>query len=349
MRKMKRLNQEKLDNIVSGLSKRKYIHGAVIHLESKDRSQSLFSATGNLTPESTYYIASINKLVLSLITFRFHQSGQLDINDKISKFLSNEDLNKLLIIKREDFTSLLSIRHLMSHTSGLPCYLIDKRHDGKKNMDLILSGNDQAWPIKKVIAEVKKMKPKFKPGTPGKAAYSETNFRLLGKILEVISQKSLHELLTDLFIELKMDQTFVLPTKSYQSCAPVYFKENNIELKNYWSSTLHDIASTAADQMKFLRAFFDGNYLDQKILSEELQQWNNIFFPFKYGVGLQKFYMPRIFSPFKAIPDFVGHCGSVGSVAFYIPDKELYITGTVNQAANPNIVFQTMVKLINKT
>ncbi len=345
---MKRLNQEKIDKIVSGIGKRKYIHGAVFHLESKDRSQSLFSATGNLNPDSTYYIASINKLVLSLITLRFHQAGQLDINDKISKHISIEVLNKFLILKGRDFTSLLSIRHLMSHTSGLPCYLIDKRPDGKKNMDLILGGNDQAWPIEKVVAEVKKMKPKFKPGTPGKAAYAETNFRLLGEILEVVSQKSLNKLLTDLFEELNMNQTFVLPTKSTQSCAPVYFKENTIELKNYWSSTLHDIASTAVDQMKFLRAFFDGNYLDQKILNE-LQQWNNIFFPFKYGVGLQKFYMPRIFSPFKAIPDFVGHCGSVGSVAFYIPQKELYITGTVNQTANPNIVFQTMVKLINKT
>lgn len=344
---MKQLNQEKIDKIVSRLGNRKNIHGAVFYLESKDRSESLFSSTGNLTPGSIYYTASINKLVLSLITLRFHQANKLDISDKISKHLSTDLLNKLLIYKEEDLTSLLCIRHLLSHTSGLPCYLIDKRPDGKKNMDLILNGNDQAWSIEKVVNEIKKMKPKFRPGTTGKAAYAETNFRLLGKILESVSQKSLNELLTDLFKEFEMDQTFILTAKSSQICAPVYFKGNTIDLKDYWSSTQHDIASTVTDQMKLIRAFFDGNYLDKKLL-QELEQWNNIFFPFKYGIGLQKFYMPRIFSPLKAVPDFIGHCGSVGSVAFYIPEKKLYITGTVNQTANPNIVFQTMVKLTNK-
>jgi CubicO group peptidase (beta-lactamase class C family) len=79
-----------------------------------------------------------------------------------------------------------------------------------------------------------------------------------------------------------------------------------------------------------------------------LKKWNNIFFPFKYGVGIQKFYIPRLLSPFKAVPELIGHCGSVGSVAFYVPGKDVYITGTVNQTSNPHIVFQTIIKIVNK-
>jgi hypothetical protein len=99
--------------------------------------------------------------------------------------------------------------------------------------------------------------------------------------------------------------------------------------------------------MIFLKAFFDG-YFFPKDKFQELEQWNDIFFPFKYGIGIQKFYTPRIFSPFKAIPAMVGHCGSVGTAAFYIPEKEAFITGTVNQTKSPTILFQTMIKIMNQ-
>jgi hypothetical protein len=79
-----------------------------------------------------------------------------------------------------------------------------------------------------------------------------------------------------------------------------------------------------------------------------LEKWNNIFFPFKYGIGIQKFHIPRILSPFHPVPDMVGHSGSTGSVAFYVPDMDVYITGSTNQQARPNIAFQTLIKIVNK-
>jgi CubicO group peptidase (beta-lactamase class C family) len=344
---MKSLQQETLDKIVAQTAKNKNVHGSVFHIESVDRSMSLFSASGNISSESQYYIASINKLIISFITLRFYKDNTINLDDKLLKYLPNEMLNGLLVHNGKDYSGELTIRHLISHTSGLPCYLIDKRQDGKKNMDLILNGNDQSWPLEKVVIEVKNMKSKFIPGTKGKASYSETNFRLLDRVLEVVTNKTIQVLLTDVFQELEMNNTFVLPSNSAVNCAPIYFKQNQIDIKEYWMSTHHDIASTAADQMKFIRAFFDGKYFSKEFINE-LKKWNNIFFPFKYGIGIQKFYIPRLFSPFKAVPELIGHCGSVGSIAFYVPAKQVYITGTVNQTSNPNIVFQTMIKIVNK-
>lgn len=344
---MKFLKQETLDKIVAQTAKNKNVHGSVFHIESGDRSLSLFSATGNISPESQYYIASINKLIISFITLRLCQSKTINLDDKLSNYLPNETLNGLLVHNGKDYAGDLEIRHLISHTSGLPCYLIDKGPDGKKNMDLILNGNDQSWPLEKVVREVKKMKSKFIPGSKGKASYSETNFRLLDRVLEIVTNKNIQDLLTDVFQELEMNNTFVLPSNYANQCAPIYFKQNTISIREYWMSTHHDIASTAADQMKFIRAFFDGKYFSKEFI-DELKKWNNIFFPFKYGIGIQKFYIPKLLSPFKAVPELIGHCGSIGSVAFYVPDKDVYITGTVNQTSNPNIVFQTMIKIVNK-
>ncbi len=344
---MKLLNQERLHNLVVATARNKNIHGSVFHIESSDKSLSLISVSGNISPESQYYIASINKLIISFITFQLCKDRILNLEDKLSKYLPKEMINGLLVKNGKDYSGDLTIYHLISHTSGLPCYLIDKRPDGKRNMDLILNGNDQSWPLEKVLREVKNMKSKFEPGTNGKASYSETNFRLLDKTLEAITNRGIQDLLSDVFQELDMNNTFVLSSDSTHNCAPVYFKQNQIKLNKYWGSTQHDIASTAADQMKLIRAFFDGKYFTKEFI-DGLKKWNSIFFPFKYGIGIQKFYIPRLLSPFKAVPEFIGHCGSVGSIAFYIPDKDVYITGTVNQASNPNVAFQTMIKIVNK-
>ena len=193
---MKQLNQETLDKIVAKTASLKNIHGSVFHIEAIDKSWSLISASGNISSESQYYIASINKLFISFITLRLCQDKTINLNDKISNYLPNEILNGLLVHNAKDYSGEITICHLISHTSGLPCYLIDKRPDRKKNMDLILNGNDQSWPLEKVVSVVKKMKSKFLPGTKGKASYSETNFRLLDKILEVVTNRSIQDLLT---------------------------------------------------------------------------------------------------------------------------------------------------------
>jgi CubicO group peptidase (beta-lactamase class C family) len=132
-----------------------------------------------------------------------------------------------------------------------------------------------------------------------------------------------------------------------ENFVPIRYKSEKRHIPLFLNSTQNDIVSTARDQMTFLKAFFNGHFFPKERL-HELEKWNNVFFPFKYGIGIQKFYMPRILSPFQPVPEMIGHAGSTGSVAFYVPDMELYITGSINQQARPNIAFQTMIKIINK-
>ncbi|WP_377063602.1 serine hydrolase domain-containing protein [Negadavirga shengliensis] len=336
-----------LESITGNVCKNKLIHGAVFHLYSRERQIDSTSACGNLKPDSRFYIASINKLFTSALTLRLVTENRLQLSNKITQYLPQIFWKDLVTINGRDFSGEITVQHLLSHTSGLPCYLIDKRPDGKKNMDFILRGEDQAWPVGKVVSEVKKMKPKFAPGTPGKASYGETNFRLLDEILQQIQGKPIDELYTEMFRELDMQDTEVLPSKSGTSYMPVYNKQNTVPLDKYFGSTHHDVASSAKDLRRFLEAYFSGKFYAKEQLAE-LEVWNNVFFPFKYGIGLQRFYIPRILSPFKAVPKIIGHCGSVGSIAFYVPEKSIYITGTVNQTANPSLVFRTMMKIIDK-
>ncbi len=341
---MKHLTQSKLDSIVERATLKKWIHGAVFRVETADQSLSLKSAAGNLEHDASFYIASINKLFLSAVALRLAEHKKLNLNDKVAKYLQEDVMNGLLVIEGVDHSNEITVKNLISHTSGLPCYLIDTRPDGAKVMDELLQGHDQEWPLGKVLAQVRKMKPKFRPGQKGKASYSNTNFRLMGSVLETITGQPIDFILTDLFDELAMRHTYVFDqTKNY---VPLYSKEKPLLLPRYFESSKFDVISTSADLMIFLRVFFNGYFFPVENF-QQFQKWNAIFFPFKYGTGIQQFHIPRILSPFRPVPDMLGHCGSVGTAAFYVPEKSLFITGTINQAKNPSVLFKTMIQIIN--
>ncbi len=342
-----KLNKSILNQLLTNVITKKYIYGAVFYVSSHDNSIDLIAAAGNIKEHSQYYIASVNKFFVSAIILKLYTQNKLDLHDKISKYLLEEVVRGLHIFKGKDYSNELSIAHMLSHTSGLPCYLTEKQVNGRKAIAELEAGIDQPWPIDKVIQEVKKMRTHFPPGKEGRAKYADTNHQILGLIIENITGEPVNIVLKNLFNELNLSNTYVCEDVNDQNFVPICFKSAKRHIPLFLNSTQNDIISTAKDQMIFLKAFFSGYFFPQERLNE-LEKWNNIFFPFKYGVGIQKFYLPRILSPFHSIPEMVGHCGSNGSVAFYVPDMDLYITGTINQQARPNIAFQTMIKFINK-
>ncbi len=342
-----KMNQLVLDKIVNKVVTKKYIYGAVFYVSSSDDSLDLISASGNMAEDSQYYIASINKFLVSSLILRLITQEKLNFHDKILKYLPAETVQGLHVYKGKDYSHDLSVVHLLSQTSGLPCYLIDKQANGKKTMAELEAGIDQPWPIGKVVQIVKRMRTHFPPGKKGKAKYIDTNHQILGLIIETITGKPVNMVLNDLFQELNLTNTFVCGEDNNQNFVPIFYKSKKIHLPLFLNSTLNDIISTARDQMTFLKAFFNGHFFPKQQL-KDLEIWNNVFFPFKYGVGIQQFHLPRTLSPFQAAPDMIGHSGSTGSVAFYVPDRGPYITGTVNQQARPNLAFHTMIKIIHK-
>lgn len=341
------MNKSILTQILSNVITKKYIFGTVFYLSSDDNNIDLIGASGDIKEDSQYYIASINKFFISSIILKLFTKNKLDLHDKISKYLPEEVVRGIHIHKCKDYSNDLSIAHMMSHTSGLPCYLTDKQANGKKAMAELEAGIDQPWAINKVIQEVKNMKTHFPPGKEGRAKYIDTNHQILGLIIENITGEPVNIILKNLFQELNLSKTYVCEDANNEKFVSIRYKSEKIYIPLFLNSTQNDIISTAKDQMIFLKAFFNGHFFPRERLNE-LKKWNNIFFPFKYGIGIQKFTMPRILSPFHPVPDMIGHSGSTGSVAFYVPDMDLYITGTVNQQSRPNIAFQTIIKIINK-
>lgn len=343
---MKKFNQDKLDEIIKRVTTKKYIYGAVFSVSTGDESQSWCGASGNIMVDSRYYIASINKLVISSIALKLITEGRLSFDDSLSKYLPENLMKGLHIYQGKEYSNDITILHMLSQTSGLPCYLVDKPASGISGIKELEAGIDCPWPTDKVIERIKTMKPHFAPGEGKKAKYVDTNHQLLNLVIENITDKPIETVLNQSFADLNMSNTYVCEDPNDVSYVFPYYKDKKIDISRFITSTHNDIISTAQDQMIFIKAFFSGYFYPKEKL-KTLEKWKSIFFPFQYGIGIQKFFMPRYLSPFKAVPDMIGHCGSTGSVAFYIPDWDIYITGTNNQQGSPNTAFQTMIKIIH--
>ena len=343
---MKLQTYDQLDRIVAEAVKKKRLHGAVFRITAGDSDFSWSGAAGNLDVNSRYYIASINKLFISSIVLRLISEGRLSFDDHLSRFLPEQTLQGLHVYKGTDYSPEITIRHLLSQTSGLPGYLTDKPAEGQSAIKELEEGIDQAWPTARVIERVKAMEAHFPPGEGNKAKYIDTNHQLLNLVIESVTGESVRTVLAQLFTELNLRDTYVCEDVSDTSYVFPYYKDRQLDISRFVSSTDNDIVSTASDQMQFIRAFFEGRFYPKEELGN-LMVWKSIFFPFQYGIGLQRFHMPRMMSPFSAVPDMVGHSGSTGSVAFFVPDRNLYITGTTNQQDNPASAFQTTIRIVN--
>lgn len=127
---MRTIDNDKLDRIIEEITTKKYIYGAVFNVSKGDESESWCGASGNLTVDSRYYIASINKLISSSMVLKLITEGRLSLNDSLSKYLPESSMKGLHVYQGKDYSNDITILHMLSQTSGLPCYLEDKPAKG---------------------------------------------------------------------------------------------------------------------------------------------------------------------------------------------------------------------------
>jgi CubicO group peptidase (beta-lactamase class C family) len=304
-------------------------------------------SSGNLSIDQPYFIASTTKLFTTAIILKLRAEGKLSFEDYIHTFLDTSIITGLHSYKKREYSQELTVKHLLSHTSGLPDYFQGKGANGRSLENEITEGKDQSWTFEEALERTKNRSPLFAPGTKGKANYSDTNFQLLGKIIENRTHKSYAENCKELIVQpLGLTKTYLYSDPGDTRPKTLYYKNKELSIPKAMASFGADgaMVSTSADMLVFIEAFFTGKLFPAAYL-EELQEWNRIFFPMKSGVGIHLFKLPWFFNPTGAVPYFIGHSGLSGALAFYSPQENIFIAGTVNQIAAPDSSFRTMIKL----
>lgn len=306
-----------------------------------------------MQPDTPYALASVTKLYTAAVVFKLCDDGLLDLDTPIVHYLPASLIGGIHHRAGRDSTAQIRVHHLLSHTSGLPDYFLDAPPGSQSVFDQLMQGRDRALTIEDVVALARATPARFEPGAPGKAHYSDTNFRLLGAVIEAVTgQTTAAAFEKTIFVPLGLRATHVYNAAladERPAPAAIFFKDKALSLLRFLSSNVPDggIVSTARENLVFLRAFFDGRLFDRRHFSRMTAQWNAVFFPFQYGCGLMRLKLPRVFSPLRPIPAYLGHSGSTGSFAYYCPEKALYLTGTINQIATPGRAVRLMMQLAN--
>jgi D-alanyl-D-alanine carboxypeptidase len=134
------------------------------------------------------------------------EEQKLSLYDSIADHLPAKDYENLNVHDGVDCSDQITVRDLLAHTSGIADYYQLKRLP--KNSDLAqFSAEDPGWSFEEALDIARRLPPKFPPHS-GKAHYSFTNYQLVGRIIEVVTNQPLSEVFrTRIFEPLSLNQT----------------------------------------------------------------------------------------------------------------------------------------------
>ena len=124
-------------------------------------------------------MASVGKLFTSVVVGLLHEKGCLSFEDCIAEYLDSELMDGLHVYRGKDYSSEIQIRHLLNQSSGLPDNFYPL-------FDKLLADHDfDIRPREAVMWAKDNLAPSAAPGR--KSYYTDTNYHLLGLIVEKVS------------------------------------------------------------------------------------------------------------------------------------------------------------------
>jgi CubicO group peptidase (beta-lactamase class C family) len=251
----------------------KLVYSAAIGM--RDRARQL-----PMTSDTRFRIASMTKPITAVAVLMLYEEGRFHLDDPVFRFLpefanervfSGVDAQGALITvpAKEPIT----IRHLLTHTSGLG-YLFDPSTPlGKTYNAMSITDHSTLADVVRAIAGVPLY---FQPGTGWRYSYADD---VLGRLVEVVSGMPFERFLkARLFEPLGMTHTgFYLPESDLPLLATLYKHGPTGDLEpsdtstlgspadpNRWPSGGGGLISTAGDYLRFAQMLENGGSLEGK-------------------------------------------------------------------------------------
>ncbi|MCA9896881.1 MAG: beta-lactamase family protein [Ardenticatenaceae bacterium] len=224
------------------------LDGIIVYVDQAGEAPQFYAAGWNnkLTqvpadPHAFFKIGSIHKLYIATAVAKLVSEGSLSLEGTLADYLPE-------LVGRIEYADQITLRMLVQHRSGIPNFTDDSEFDWftpltdeEKALELVL--DDPA---------------DFKPDTD--YSYSNTNYLLLGRILDRVLGYSHHQYVyNEILAPLGLMHTFfTLDEVAYDDVVSGYWYEYDDDLRNLGGS----MVATAEDVGIFLRALNDGSLLN---------------------------------------------------------------------------------------
>ena len=308
----------------------------------------------NVKSSSLFRVGSNTKFMTTILTLKMVEEGRLSLQDEMTDFLPQ-------------FSNWrgVTVEHLLHQSSGIPAYIFNEA--GLKRVSKALLGfRRKIWQPNELINLVANQPLEFEPGS--RMVYNNTNFILVGMILETLTQQPLELLFTEkLFKPLGMSNTFlllpparandlvrgyaagdILPfpgwlsfflTNKIRKKGPVWDVTNAFHESFTW--TAGSAVSTAFDLTTLTNNLFKGELLstDHVERMKEMEAGEVLGQPLDYGLGMFR-YPTRygyVYGHGGLTPGYQSNTG-------YLEEEDLVLT--IAQNKGPGQVFAIFGQMI---
>jgi D-alanyl-D-alanine carboxypeptidase len=271
------------------------------------------------------YGQSVAKTYMATAILLMYDEGKIDLDEKITKYLSENITSKIKDAEK------ITVRMLLNHTSGVPEY-----NDNPQYVSYLLQHPLHEFTSMDYLGYVNGKPLLFTPGS--KYKYSNTNYLLVALLADAVSGNH------SAYIQDKILSPLGLNNTCYHNSACF----NKPELVNsYWdrysnrqiencsqmqrvnvASLIGDdgIIATPIDYIRFLKYLFEGQIISLSAMNEMLtfveKKPNE---PEGYGLGLHKEF-------YKGYIDYGHTGGGIGASCLlsYYPEKDVFIFLGIN-------------------
>lgn len=245
--------------------------GIAILIKKDNQINNLSLGNFNLTENSVFNIGSATKTITAILILQEYEKGNINLNDSIGQFLSP--------IKNVD--NSLKIEQLLAHETGLDEVI------GRNIEKIFYEKQDSIYDIN-LLNEVEKNNPE----QIGKFNYCNTNYFLLGKILEKVTDQSYFDLVRERIIApLNLKNTYAYVHKNLPNLATPYHNNRDVSehLNFKFFANIAYAAGSVASTLSDMEVFYTSLFETEKLLQKEtltlmLSSGNET-----YGLGIFKF------------------------------------------------------------
>jgi D-alanyl-D-alanine carboxypeptidase len=243
-----------------------------------------------MKPSDLMLAGSVGKTFAAVLVMQIIKEGKINLDDKIEKYFGKETWFSRLPNSKD-----LTVRQLMNHTSGLV------RYEFKEQFIKDLNANvDKVWRPEELIAYILDTKAPFEAGKGWD--YSDTNYILLGMIIERVTGKKFYDLVeTRILKPLKLKNTVPSNSRQIRGLVQGYAGAGNqfvpsdaviingkFIINPQFEWTGGGYASTTEDLARWAKAMYEGKAFDRSLLPQMLE---GVSAPMlgketKYGLGV---------------------------------------------------------------
>ena len=284
-------------------------------------------------PDSRFRIASVTKTMTAVVIMQLAEELKLRLEDQLVDHLNEPYISLVNEFKLPDGSpaaSSLTLKHLLTHTSGLGDMYSDRGDVFFSNMLNDPARQFNAQRILQTYIMLGMDRLVFEPDE--KWRYSDMNYVLLGLVIENIEQASLESIYRQRIIEpLELSSTFLQfyePVPAGPELISQYFDDIDMsEVNSSFDWAGGGIASDMSDMLEFFSSLFEGKLIETASLEQMMEMSDTGDHSDPYGMGLFK-------SEFAGL-EFYGHYGFYGTYAGYCPGEKVAFGYNIAQVYAP--------------